>query len=333
MSLCLRGKLLVKMKEFAYIKWIRSQLRYPKEVFIRSGDDAAGIRIGKRHMVLLSTDLVVEGIDFSLSRHPDTKCRNIRPGLDASPYWVGHKALAVGLSDMAAMGWMHGSLYALVSVALRSSLRERFIHQLFRGMKALADKFKVSIIGGDVSAVKGPISISVSILGVNNNFKPILRSGARPGDAIMVTGELGGSILGHHLRFLPRLKEASMLSQRYQINSMIDISDGLLADLGHILESSKKGAVLFKEQIPVSRAARRLAHIDGRSPLQHSLSDGEDFELLFTLPVHEAGRVIKNQPLRAPVSLIGMIHQGKGMVLVDQQGKQKKLEPRGYEHR
>lgn len=327
MPSCLCGKLLVKMKEFAYIKWIRKQLRYPKEVFIRSGDDAAGVRIGKGHSVLLTIDLIVEGIDFSLP--------------DVSPYWIGRKALASALSDIAAMGSAVKPLYALVSIALRSSLTKGFARQLFRGMKDLADKFKVAIIGGDISSVKGPISISVTLLGVNNKFKPILRSGARSGDAIMVTGELGGSILGHHLRFLPRLKEAGILNRRYRINSMIDISDGLLADLGHILESSKKGAVLFEEQIPVSGAARRLARTRPAptrtggtgSPLQHSLSDGEDFELLFTLPVREAGRIIKDKPFRTQVSLIGMIHQGKGIVLLDKQGKEKKLEPQGYEHR
>lgn len=294
-------------------------MRYPREVFIRSGDDAAGVRIGKQNAVLLTIDLVVEGIDFSLPEAP--------------AYWIGHKALATGLSDMAAMGSAAKPLYALVSVALRSALPERFAHQLFRGMKALADKFKVAIIGGDVSSINGPISIGVTILGVRAIHElPLRRSGARSGDAIMVTGELGGSILGHHLRFLPRLKEASILNQRYQINSMIDISDGLLADLGHILEESKKGAVLFEEQIPVSGAAKKLSKGGVTPPLQHSLSDGEDFELLFTLPVPEAARLMKHKPFRVPVSLIGMIHQGKGIVLLDKQGKTKRLKSQGYEH-
>jgi len=317
------------LKEFVYIKWIQKQLKYPSEIFIRSGDDAAGIRIG-RNSVLVTTDFIVEGIDFHLKT--------------ATPYQIGYKALAVSISDMAAMGGVSEKLYAVATVALRPNLFLRtvspqdesagkFAQELFRGMKSVADKFKVSIVGGDVSSVKGPISISTTILGVEaRHAVPIQRSGAQIGDAIMVTGELGGSILGKHLNFIPRLNEARILTKMYTINSMIDISDGLLADLNHILEASDKGAVLFESLIPVSSAARKLSQKDKKSPLHHSLFDGEDFELLFTLPMREAERLLRDKPFKTMLSLIGIIQFEKGILLLDKNGRTKKIKPKGYEH-
>lgn len=305
------------MKEFTYINWIQKQLKYPPEVFIPSGDDAAGIRIGKSS-ILVTTDMIVEGIDFNLNK--------------ATPYQIGYKSLAVSISDIAAMGGVSEKLYAVATVALRPVLTDNFGQELFLGMKSVANKFKVSIVGGDVSAIKGPISITTTVFGVGGKKQPIRRSGACLNDAILVTGTLGGSILGKHLDFVPRLTEAGILTRSYHIKSMIDISDGLLVDLNHILESSNKGAILFESLIPVSDAARKLSRKGKKPSLRHALSDGEDFELLFTMPMREADRLLKEQPLKIPVSLIGLIHKKTGILLLDNDGNIRKLKPEGYEH-
>jgi thiamine-monophosphate kinase len=305
------------MKEFSYINWIQKQLRPPREVFIPSGDDAAGVRIGNKSL-LITTDLIVENIDFTLK--------------EANTFQIGYKSIAISISDIAAMGGNCNKLYAVATVALRKNLSGRFAKELFRGMKDAADKFKVSIIGGDVSSVKGPISITSTVFGVSDKSTHIRRSGACVGDAIMVTGSLGGSILGKHLDFTPRLNEARILTRKYSIHSMIDISDGLSADLNHILQSSKKGAILVEHLIPVSDSTKKLSRKDKKSAIEHALYDGEDFELLFTLPMREAKMILTDKPFAAPVSLIGIIQKEQGIILIDKKGHKRKLKPKGYEH-
>ncbi len=307
------------MNEFKYINWIQKQIKYPPSVFIKSGDDAAAIRLNKNRFLLVTTDVIVEGIDF---------LRNKTSGFD-----IGYKSLAISLSDLAAMGGAADSLYAVATVALRPKMPNRFAQSLFRGMKKAADKFQVTIIGGDVSVVQGPTSISSTIMGIGQKLKPLTRSGARTGDAIMVTGQLGGSILGKHLRFTPRLKEARHLNRKYRINAMSDISDGCLADLDHILKKSKKSAVLFANRIPISRATWQLSRQTKKLALKHALTDGEDFELLFTCPVKEALKILKDRSLAVPVTLIGIIGTGQGIFLQDVRGKIKKIKPKGYEHK
>jgi len=305
------------MKEFSYINWIQKQLTPPKEVFIPSGDDAAGVRIGNKSL-LITTDLIVENIDFTLK--------------EATPFQIGYKSIAISISDIAAMGGNCNKLYVVATVALRKNLVRQFAKELFRGMKHIADKFNVSIIGGDVSSVKGPISITSTVFGISDKSEHIRRSGACVRDAIMVTGSLGGSILGKHLNFTPRLNEARMLTKKYSIHSMIDISDGLSADLNHILERSKKGAVLLEQLIPVSDSAKKLSKRDKKSALEHALTDGEDFELLFTLPLNHAWRILQDKPFAAPVSLIGIIKKKQGIILINKKGKNIKVNPKGFDH-
>ena len=149
----------------------------------------------------------------------------------------------------------------------------------------------------------------------------------------MVTGTLGGSGLGKHLRFRPRLKEGHALNKGYRIHSMIDISDGLLGDLGHILTESKVGAVLFAEKIPISPAARRLSSKSGKNALHHALYDGEDFELLFSASPRDAQKILTQKPLgKLPLSHIGEVRKNKGLFILYVDGKQRQVEPIGYEH-
>jgi thiamine-monophosphate kinase len=149
----------------------------------------------------------------------------------------------------------------------------------------------------------------------------------------MVTGTLGGSGLGKHLRFRPRLKQGQTLNKHYSIHSMIDISDGLLGDLGHILTESDVGAVLFAEKIPVSRAARQLSVKSGKTALYHALYDGEDFELLFSASPRESRKIMSQKPLdKLPLSHIGEVRKKKGLFILYPDGKERRVEPIGYEH-
>ncbi|MEK7448568.1 MAG: thiamine-phosphate kinase [Planctomycetota bacterium] len=326
------------MHEFEYIKWIQKQIKRPKSVLVGSGDDAAVIQLippfpPKKRLMLVTTDMIVEGIDFSLPEVNSGQARR-KPHLSQSTSGldIGWKALAVSLSDIAAMGGATEYLYAVAAVALRPKVSSRFAREVFRGMKKVADRFSVAIVGGDVSAVNGPMSITTTVFGLGRRLRPLTRSGAKVGDAIMVTGQLGGSILGKHLNFTPRLKEAGQLNQKYRINSMIDISDGLLADLNHLLEQSQMGGILFENLIPISSAARQLSRRTKKPPLFHALADGEDFELLFTMPQKEANRLLKSNNLKVLISHIGQICPGKNIRLVDLAGRLRKIKPKGYEH-
>lgn len=298
--------------EFRYINWLQKHLKYNSDVLIGSGDDCAVIKLPGGNLLYATTDTIVEGIDFK----------------KAAPEQIGYKSVAISLSDLAAMGGGFTEIYALISASLPGHLaRPSFTHPLFNGMHSVCRRFKVQIIGGDISATKGPITITSTLLGISKS-KPVTRVGARVGDAIMVTGRLGGSIISRHLKFTPRLKEAELLNKRYQLTSMIDISDGLLADLNHILEASKAGAMLDELSVPISRDAGRLK---GR-PLQHALTDGEDFELLFTASLKEAVKIIHDKALEIPVSIIGMITRQKGIRLISQKGQVNEVAPKGYIH-
>ncbi|MEW6026778.1 MAG: thiamine-phosphate kinase [Planctomycetota bacterium] len=300
--------------EFGYIKWLQTYLKYGKEVLVGSGDDCAVVKLPDGKLLYSTTDTIVEGIDFWPS--------------NATPKQIGYKSAAVSLSDLAAMGVEYSSIYALISASLpKKFARPPFTHPLFKGMHFACKRFGVQIIGGDLSITRGPITITSTLLGISKS-KPVTRLGAQPGDAILVTGKLGGSILGRHLCFTPRLRESGLLSRRYKITSMIDISDGLLQDLNHILEKSKVGAVLDEISIPISWDAYKLKG----SALRHALTDGEDFELLFTAPFEEAIKIRKDKTIKTPISVIGLITKEKGISILSRQGKIIKVKPEGYRH-
>ena len=159
---------------------------------------------------------------------------------------------------------------------------------------------------------------------------PVLRSGAKPGDWIFVTGTLGGSILGHHLDFVPRVNEAQTLHQFCTLHAMLDLSDGLAGDLRHILEESHVGAIVDAAAIPVSEAAARMP--DSRSPLEHALGDGEDFELLFTTSPADGQRLIAASPLAIPITKIGEITAAPEYLLRHADGKIESLPDAGWKH-
>lgn len=297
------------MSELDLIRWIRGRIgKRAGRIIVDSGDDAAVLKGGRGHL-LFKTDSVIDGVHF------DSRT--------ARPEEIGHKALARCLSDIGAMGCY--PTFAVVAMMIPRNAREAWIKRLLTGLDRTARAFDTAVVGGDVATHAGKLAINVALLGETRGLAPIRRSGARIGDAIAVTGPLGGSIRGKHLRFTPRVREGIELNRRFEIHSMIDVSDGLATDLGHLCEESRVGAVVDETRVPIAPAARRL---DGL-PLDHALFDGEDYELLFTLPPTEAVRVEKAK--RGKV--IGQISAIDGIYLRNAKGDLREVQRRGWEHR
>ncbi len=300
--------------EFAYIKWLRSELPPASpRLELGPGDDAAILRIEQKERLVLKTDSVLEGVHFIL-KAPGVKTSPAQ-GPAATPEEIGRKALCRCLSDIAAMGGL--PIACLAAVALPQGAGVKLREQLFLGLSKACATYGVSLAGGDTQSWHGPLMINISMVGEMQGERPAIRGGAASGDVIAMTGSLGGSILGHHLRFEPRLTEGRFLV-RHGVSSMIDISDGLSGDLAHICEESSRryqvGADIVAEAIPVSKAARRLAKIEGlggERALEHALHDGEDFELLFTAPAFRWQRIVREWPFDTPVRALGVIRERK----------------------
>jgi len=305
------------MGEFSFIQWIRERQKRRKDVIVGIGDDCAAINVSSYKLCLITTDMLVDGTHFDLG-----KC-TVRD--------VGRKAIACSISDVAAMGCQ--ATVAVVSICFPDHTTEKFAQELYKGIWSIADKYDIEIAGGDIISGHSPLCINVTMLGRDEGLKPVRRSGARVGDMILVTGTLGGSLLGKHLRFEPRLKEGLILNKNFTIHAMIDISDGLTADLNHILEESRVGAILYEDQIPVSEAAVKMAEKSENTPLYHALSDGEDYELLFTLSKGQAKKAMASHFFdRGMISCIGEITRGRGIQMKFLDGKTRRIKPQGYEH-
>ncbi|MDR4504533.1 MAG: thiamine-phosphate kinase [Candidatus Scalindua sp.] len=304
------------MKEFTFINWIKKQQKRDKNIAIDIGDDCASIKINDSNLLLITSDMLVEGTHFELKK--------------TSAGQVGRKSIACSISDIAAMGCI--AKYAVVSLCFPQETKTRFAKELFMGMKAIADEFDIKIIGGDVVSNKHLFAVNVTMLGENSGLKPVTRAASRVGDAVLVTGTLGGSIVKKHLTFTPRLREGFILNKKFKINAMIDISDGLVADLHHILVASGTGAELYEDKIPVSSDADRLSRKTGRSAFDHALYDGEDYELLFTLSEAESVKLLDSNVFSTRLSRIGRIKKTRGIDLYHSNGEVKELLPMGYEH-
>ncbi len=272
------GSELLKMKrsEFEWIHWLTQ--RIPKRLQGRPGigDDAAVLPDGGSESLLFTTDTLVEGVDFRLR--------------DARPELVGRKALAVNLSDIAAMGGR--PLAFVMALGIPRNFNNAWVEKFYQGAIRMAKEYKTLWVGGDLSRSR-QFFVTIALLGCAKRREIIFRRGAKPGDWIGVTGSLGGSILGKHFRFHPKIREGCFLASRFHPTAMMDSSDGLLQDLGHILKASGVGADIDLDKIPVSAAARQLAKKDPQRALKHALTDGEDFELLFTMPPGKAKRCKK----------------------------------------
>jgi len=297
------------VNEFELIRRLTASLPGNDTVVTGAGNDCAVLDLGlPGRLVLFKTDAVVEGIHFTRK---------------AAPEKIGHKALGRCLSDVAAMAGEPTA--ALVTLALPPEFDPVFISAIYDGLNALARRHAVAIVGGETTTNPERILISVALLGTVARDNCIRRSGARAGDAIFVSGELGGSLAGRHLEFEPRLAEARWLAAHFAIHAMIDISDGLAGDLRHLLEASKVGGELLKSAIPISRAARAQARAESsaRPPLLAALTDGEDFELLFTLAARDAVALADAWRKAFPavkLSCIGKITPEPGLRLRDKEG-------------
>lgn len=308
------------MNEFELIARLTRALPTNKSVVVGPGDDCAVLDFGlPDKLLLLKTDAVVEGIHFAADTPPDK---------------VGHKALGRCLSDVAAMAGIPSA--AVITLALPNPFDAKFVESIYAGLNTLARRHEVAIAGGETTTNPERLLISVAVLGWVARGKAVLRSGAEVGDAIFVTGDLGGSRTGKHLQFEPRLVEAQWLVQRFSLHAMIDLSDGLAGDLRHVLKASRVGAELLATSIPISKEARRLAKADSsaKPPLLAALTDGEDFELLFTVASRDAVPLLDAWKKRfpgLPVTCIGKITAGDTITIRDKQGV-RPLTAHGYAH-
>lgn len=293
-----------KLGEFGLIERFRKRIKTDSSVIKGSGDDCAVLADDKNNYQLFTCDMLVEDVDFTRKDNP---------------YLIGRKALAVSLSDIAACGGIPRQ--AVVSLGLQKNTTVEYIDKVSRGLFSLAEQYKVNIVGGDISKAGGLI-INVAMLGIVEKKCLVLRGGAKKGDIICVTGKLGGSIQRKHLKFTPRIKESRYLVKNFKITSMIDISDGLLQDLGHILKASEQGAIIYENAIPLSRQAKGI---------EDALSGGEDFELLFTLSRYHAKKLLSRNPFR--FKLIGEIMDKKyGLKLINRNNKELEITWRGFRH-
>jgi len=251
-----------------------------KQVLTGVGDDCAVLRgEGKSHFLLFKTDIVVESVHFTAKAKPEE---------------IGRKALARALSDLAAMGAK--PLAAVITLGIPSKESAVRLNAIYRGMESVAKKYHVNLVGGETTRA-AQLFLNVALLGECRGYQPILRSTARAGDAIFVTGRLGATQKRHHLIFEPRLAEGQWLARHKLASSMMDLSDGLGADLPRLLEASKVGVELDLQTIPRARNAT----------LNAALNDGEDYELLFTVPSSHVKTLKKKWPFATPLHCIGVI--------------------------
>jgi thiamine-monophosphate kinase len=325
------------MNELELIQRLTRNLPVNEAVVVGAGDDCAVLDMGAPDRLLLfKADAVVQGVHFTDGTPPEK---------------IGHKALGRCLSDIAAMGGTPTA--ALGTLGLPRKFDLAFVESIYAGMNTLACRHGVAIVGGETTANPERILISVALIGWVPRGKVLLRSGASAGDAIFVTGELGGSLAGKHLEFEPRLAEARWLAEHFSIHAMIDLSDGLAGDLRHVLKASGVGAELLKTAIHISRAAKERArsrrrdeaetapdskcpppHVGGYSPFVAALTDGEDFELLFTVAGKDSVPLLdawKKQFPKLRLSCIGKVVAGEGITLRDKDGA-RPLTAHGYVH-
>jgi thiamine-monophosphate kinase len=291
------------------------------------GDDAAVIRYGRDANVVVTTDLLTEGVDYYLGKD--------------DPRRIGRKALGANLSDLAAMAARPVAAFVSIAFPRQPTAAGRPLElaiELYEGMLPLAAEYDLAIAGGDTNSYDGPLVISVTLLGEVTERGPLTRSGGRPGDWLLVTGQLGGTILGHSFDFTPRVREAMQLHECYELHAGMDLSDGLALDASRLAAESHCGAVLYPDRIPISAAARELAASESDKPdteavaLRHAMGDGEDFELLVAARPEVAAQVLKDQPVGCGLTHVGELIAESGLWQQVKDGGRKPLEPIGWLH-
>jgi thiamine-monophosphate kinase len=328
---------LKKLGEFGLIDRIaRLAPVAPSDIIRGIGDDAAVIAIDKTRRLLFTTDTLVESIHFETSF--------------TAPYLLGKKSLAVNVSDIASMGGTPHSF--VICLSIPPGITYEFIKKFYTGVYAQAKKYSVSLVGGDTTSSPDKLVISISLLGTARAREVMYRRGARSGDAIYVTGFLGDSALGlsllmkkkagastnylikRHLDPVPRMAEGRAIAQRKAASSMIDVSDGLLADLRHILDESGVGAQLRLEQVPLSPSYRKTLQRGSADYYAAALCGGEDYELLFTVPPEKEKTIAAlRKTLRVPLTRIGEVTGKKGeLKIFDASGREVSYKREGFTH-
>jgi thiamine-monophosphate kinase len=334
--------------EFGLIERIRSRLPRSHTTLLGIGDDCAVLRPTAGKDLLLTTDLLVDGIDFT--RHTMT------------PFRLGRKAMGVNLSDIAAMGGL--PRIALITLALPPDEEIEFVDELYRGLQKEGLQFAVEVVGGDLSA-SSTLMIGVTLVGEVETGKAVTRSGAKPGERLWMTGRLGAAAAGlmalkagcrlrddqieipfeasdtlreairqaieRHLCPIQRIQAGRVLAQTGAASAMIDLSDGLASDLAHLCRESGVSAKIKEDQVPIDQAASTVAQHFGQPPLTLALQGGEDFELLFTSswdPIDIAALFSE----AVPVTAIGTVgEEGQGCQIERQDGSTDTLTG-GYQH-
>ena len=324
---------LSRLGEFGLIERIRRTTSKSRDVLLGIGDDAAWVA-SKNRSCLITADILIEGVHFNLKW--------------TSLFDLGHKTLAVNLSDIAAMGGIPA--YLILCLGIPAQFTTKQIDEFYRGIRSLAGKSGIILVGGDTSVAES-LLVFACVIG-HAPFPPVTRGGAKFGNDIYVTGTLGDSalalrllqnksahtkrgpakyLLSRHHRPTPRLGVGALLAREELATAMIDVSDGLLQDLGHICKASDIGSVIWEDKLPLSRACRALA---GKNGTCLALSGGEDYELLFCARDRDRSRIEK-LPKRAGVTItrIGTcVPQRRGIVVLDGSGKRIYVRTRGHDH-
>ncbi len=330
-----------QLGEFGLIDRIQHILPQPSaDVLVGIGDDVAVLRAGPGQVWLATCDIQVEGAHF------------LRQAI--APADLGRKALAVNLSDIASAGGK--PRFALVSLGLPQDLPVEFVDDLYAGLRNEAEQFGVDIAGGNISSSKFGLFVDIFLLGEAPQENVLLRSGAHTGDQILVTGSLGDAAAGVALLLdsslateadytemarsrrdtpAPRVREGQLIGATHAATAMIDVSDGLAGDLGHLCERSGVGARLWAEKLPVAAANRTLAQAAHGDEWHFALHGGEDYELLFTCPPGKAESLAEQitRETGTPVSIIGeILPQAEGQQLALPGQRTIRLEPAGWDH-
>ena len=301
--------------EQSFLAYLRGRCRSLPSVRVGIGDDAAIVDRSDDNVgtgLVLCTDQIVDGIDFQSE--------------SADLADVGYKAVAINLSDIAAMGAEPQSI--LVTLTLPQSRATEIAGDVYEGILEICAQHQIAIAGGDITTYDGPLAVSVTAQGWATD--PWLRSTANEGDAVFVSGELGGSILGRHLRPTPRLELARSLRKLVTVTSAIDVSDGFSLDLDRLCASSRVGVELELEHLPISMDAVKRSEETGSTPREHAWSDGEDFELIFTVPSEQVDTLLASE-LPVPVHHVGDI-VGRTGLWSRHDGKLTRVYPQGYIH-
>lgn len=338
---------LCKIGEFGLINKLRHKTKKrSKAIKIGIGDDCAVIP-NSNCDVLTTTDMLIENVHFDLRYF--------------SPEMLGKKAIAVNLSDIAAMGGK--PLYILVSLGIPTSFQTKYVEELYGGVESMAGIHNCSIIGGDISKSLCGLIINITVIGEIEKNAFISRAGAKTKDKIFVTGVLGDSAAGldllkgtcilkkpngrkpgkasfknkiirKHLLPVPRLEEGEILAKSIGASAMIDLSDGLASDLKRICEESQCGARIFLDKIPLSKAIRLFGKSSKKNIYDYALYGGEDYELLFTINEKKTQRLQKKwQKMKIPITNIGeILDRENGVTLVNSKGKEGPLLKSGYDH-